>query len=211
LVGLSIATSTRASSWTSVFYSFMLPIWALFLMPMIVAAFTTLLAQIEYQAHGWDHILALPVARWRIFLAKAFVAVAGVVAMTLLSLIFTIIGATVGSWISGRAIVGVLDIAKLANMTTAMLGSALLFVALQTWVALRFSSFVVSLSFGIGGTMVGLAVAMTGTKQADWFPWVMPMRIVSAAEPFLIAMAGVAGGLIVLGLMIADLSRHTFK
>lgn len=211
LVGLSISASTKASSWSSIFGSFMLPIWALFLMPMIVAAFTTLLAQIEYQARGWDHILALPIARWQIFLAKAVVAVMGVAVMTALSIIFTGFGALVGSWMSGHEIIGALGAGKLASLTISMLASSLLFVALQMWVALRFSSFVVPLSCGIGGTMVALAVAMTGTKQADWFPWVMPMKILAAPDRLPISMVGLAGGIVVLAAMVIDLSRHSFR
>ncbi len=211
LVMLSVATSGRSSAWSSIFNSFMLPIWALFLMPMIVAAFTTLMAQIEYQARGWDHLLALPIRKWQVMAAKALVVLLALAAMTMLALLFTLLGAFLGSVIGGQPLTGPVPLATLIHMTGLMLASALLFVALQTWVAFRFSSFVVSLSFGIGGTMVALAVAMTGTRQADWFPWVLPMKVLSTANPASFAWVGVIGGLITLIVMLVDLSRRSFR
>jgi lantibiotic transport system permease protein len=211
LVMLSTATSEKPAYWSSIFTSFMLPIWGLFLMPMIIAAFTTLMAQIEYQGRGWDHILALPLRRWQIFAAKAVVVITGLVAMTFLAVIFTVLGALLGSEIGGNPIKGTPDCGKLATVTGSMLASALLFVVLQSWVALRYASFVVPLAFGIGGTMVALAVAITGTTQADWFPWVMPMKILTAQNPWEIGLVGAASGMFVLVLMVADLSRRSFR
>lgn len=211
LVMLSVATSDRSSAWSSIFESFMLPIWALFLMPMIVTAFTTLMAQIEYQARGWDHLLALPIRKWQVFAAKALVVLFALVAMTTLALVFTLVGAFLGSLIGGNTLTGQLPLAKLINLSGLMLASAFSFVGLQMWVAFRFSSFVASLSFGIGGTMVALAVAMTGTRQADWFPWVLPMKVLGAADPARFAWLGVAGGLIIFMFMLVDLSRNSFR
>jgi len=211
LVMLSVATAQRPPRWSTIFDSFMLPLWALFLMPMIVAAYTTLVAQIEYQARGWDHLLALPIRKAQIFLAKAAVVILGLVAMTILALLFTGVGAAVGGLISGHSPTGAVPIARLINVTGLLLSSALLSVALQTWIALRSASFVVSLAFGIGGTMVALAVAMTGTQQADWFPWVLPLKALGKADPASFALSGGAGGLIVFALMIADLSRRSFR
>lgn len=211
LVMLSTATSERSSAWSAIFERFMLPIWALFLMPMIVTAFTTLMAQVEYQARGWDHLLALPIRKWQVFAAKALVVLFALAAMTTLALVFTLVGALLGSLIGGSTLTGQFPLAKLLNISGLMLASAFSFVALQTWVAFRFSSFVVSLSFGIGGTMIALAVAMTGTHQADWFPWVLPMKVLSAADPASFAWAGLTGGLSILILMIFDLSRRSFR
>ena len=211
LVTLSVATTDKSSQWASIFNSFMLPLWALFLMPMIVAAFTTLLAQIEYQARGWDHLLSLPIPQWQVFLAKAVVVVIALVGMTLLALIFTWAGAWLGGAIGNHPPTGAIPFERLAVVSAFLLAGALLFVALQTWVAFRFSSFVVSLSFGIGGTMVALAVAMTGTTKADWFPWVLPMKILTVPDPSRIALIGGLGGLVVLIVMIIDLSRRSFR
>jgi len=211
LVMLSVAAADKVPRWSSIFDSFMLPIWAFFLMPMIVAAFATLVAQIEYQARGWDHLLAMPIRKWQIFVAKAVLVVLGLAAMTILALLFTWVGAFVGGIISSLPPTGSIPFTKLINMTGLLLSAALLFVAMQTWVALRFSSFVVPLAFGIGGTLVALAVAMTGTQKADWFPWVLPAKILGTHDPASLALIGGLGGIAVFTLMVIDLSRRSFR
>ena len=80
----------------------MLPLWALFLMPMIVAAFTTLLAQIEFQARGSDRLLSLPNLKWQVFMATTVVIYLALTGMTLLALIFTFVGALLGGLIGGH-------------------------------------------------------------------------------------------------------------
>ena len=71
-------------------------------MPMIVAAFTTLLAQIEFQARGWDHLLSLPNLKWQVFMATTVVIYLVLTGMTLLALISTFVGALLGGLIGGH-------------------------------------------------------------------------------------------------------------
>ena len=83
LAMLGLLSGGRAASWSDSF-RFMLPLWCLFLAPMVIAAFTALAAQIEHNGRGWDHLLALPIARWRIFAAKTAVMFGASLLMTLL-------------------------------------------------------------------------------------------------------------------------------
>lgn len=211
LAALAIATARRSTSWGSILTQFVLPIWALFLLPMIVAAFTTLVAQIEYRGRAWDHLLALPIARWRIFAAKALVVLGVTAAMTLLVVLFALLGAALGGTLSGRAPTGTVPMGRLGMMVAELLAAATFLSALQLWVALRYGNFVVPLAVGIAGTLVALAVAMTGTGQADWFPWVLPFRTLTAPDPMPLAVMGALGGAAVLMVMIVDLSRRSFR
>jgi ABC-2 type transport system permease protein len=211
LAFLSLMTSDRTSSWTSVFNEFLLPIWALFLLPMIVAAFTTLVGQIEHRGRGWDHILALPISRWQVFLAKAIVVLATSCCSTLLALLFTWIGASLGGAFGGHVPVGNIPWQSLTRTMLLLWCGTSLMIVLQLWSALRFASFVVPLSVGIGGTLVALAVAMTHTQQAAWFPWVLPMKIVTSPDPAPFAFLGGFGGLVILVAMIVDLTRRDFR
>jgi ABC-2 type transport system permease protein len=86
-----------------------------------------------------------------------------------------------------------------------------LMIVLQLWSALRFASFVVPLSVGIAGTLVALAVAMTRTQQAAWFPWVLPMKIVTSKDPVPFALVGGIAGVMLLGVMVIDLTRRDFR
>lgn len=211
LAALSLIAADRSPQWASIFTGFVLPIWSLFLLPMVVAAFTTLVGQVEYRAGGWDHLLALPIARWQLFLAKAIVVLAASAMMTLLVLVFTWLGATLGGAVSGHSPAGAVPWAKLAQMVLLLLAGTTMLVVIQLWVALRFASFVMPLVVGIGGTLVAIAVAMTRTEQAAWFPWVLPLKILNAPDPIPFALLGGIGGLVLLALMIGHLSRHSFR
>lgn len=211
LAALSLISADRSPRWASIFTGFVLPIWSLFLLPMVVAAFTTLVGQVEYRARGWDHLLALPIARWRLFLAKAVVVLAATAMMTLLVLLFTWMGASLGGAIGGHAPLGAVPWAKLAWIVSLLMTGATMLVVIQLWVALRFASFVMPLVVGIGGTLVAMAVAMTRTDQAAWFPWVLPLEILNAPDPIPFALFGGIGGLALLALMIGHLSRHSFR
>lgn len=211
LAALSLISTDRAPQWGSIFTGFVLPIWSFFLLPMVVAAFTALVGQIEYRARGWDHLLALPIARWRLFLAKTIVVLAVSAMMTMLVLLFTWVGVSIGGAISGHAPLGTLPWAKLGRTVSLLLAGTTMQIVIQLWVALRFASFVMPLVVGIGGTLVAMAVAMTRTDQAGWFPWVLPLKILTAPDPVRHAILGGIGGLILLIIMICDLSRHDFR
>jgi ABC-2 type transport system permease protein len=91
-----------------------------------------------------------------------------------------------------------------------VLGSGLM-VMLQLWVALRFANFVVPLGFGIGGTLVAISVLVMRTDRADSFPWLLPINAVMKEEPGRFMLLGGVGGLVVLALMVADLSRREMR
>ena len=211
LAALSIISADRSPQWASIYTGFVLPIWTLFLMPMVVAAFTTLVGQVEVRARGWDHLLALPIAKCELFLAKSVVVLASAALMTLLVLLFTWVGASIGGAISGHAPLGSVAWGKLAQRVSLLLAGTTMLIVIQLWVALRFASFVMPLMVGIGGTLVALAVAMTGTDQAAWFPWVLPLKILNAPDPTAFAVFGATGGLVLLGVMIVHLSHHNFR
>lgn len=210
LVMLALLSNDRAASWSEA-YRFALPLWALFLAPMVIAAFTALTAQIEHRGRGWDHLLALPIARWRIFAAKIVVTFVAVALMTMLVLGF----ASLGTWLGGAMGPGVPEEAfpwaKLVWKGALMIASMTTLVAIQLWVALRFANFVVPLVVGIGGTLVALAVMMTRTQQADWFPWVLPFNTLVAPNPERYAMGGLVLGLAILAVMVPVLARHQFR
>lgn len=210
LVMLALLSNDRAASWTDT-YRFALPLWALFLAPMVIAAFTALTAQIEHRGHGWDHLLALPIARWRIFAAKIIVTLAAVVVMTVLVLGFASLGTLLGGMLGPGAPREAFPWAKLIEQGALMSGSMTTLVALQLWVALRFGNFVVPLVVGIGGTLVALAVMITRTQQAEWFPWVLPFNTLVTPTPEQYALAGLVIGLAILAAMVPVMARHQFR
>lgn len=184
-------------------------IWAFFMMPMSITALTALVAHMEHGPRSWDHLRALPVPRWTLYAAKA-VCVLGVVAVMSVAVLALSVGAVVlGGQIKPTvAASGALDLVAYARVFAMMFGSALLMIAIQLWVALRFSSFVPALGVGIGGTF--FSVVATSAKQGVFFPWQMPVNML-ATEAWRVQTAlglGLAGGVLVFAVMLAHLSRR---
>ena len=185
-------------------------IWAFFMLPMTVTALTVLMAQLEHGARSWNHLLALPIARWRHHAAKAAVVVLLVAAMNVaLWLMLPLAGLAVEALKPGQ-LLGAYDWQSSLSLLGRMLGSAILLIGLQLWAALRFRSFVPPLVLGIGGTFV--AVVATGSKQGLWFPWLMPTNMLAAdpARAELALAIGLGGGIVVLLAMTADLARKEY-
>ena len=184
-------------------------IWAFFMLPMSVTALTALVAQMEHGPRAWDHLRALPIARWQIYAAKAICVLALVAAMSLLNLGLTWGAVTLASTIKPvLAPTGLFELGAQTALLGKVLLSATLMIAIQFWIALRFASFVPALAVGIGGTF--FSVVATSAKQGVFFPWQMPINIL-AVEAWRANTALALGGglgLVVLLLAVAHLSRR---
>ena len=182
--------------------------WSFFMLPMAVTALTVLVAQIDHGPKAWNHLLALPIPRWRFYAAKAFVVVSLVAGMSAgLFLLLPLAGAAADAVAAGRQLTGSYPWRNIASLLATMFTGSLLLIAIQLWAALRFRSFVPPLVIGIGGTFV--AVAATASKQGAFFPWLIPTNAL-ATDPQRAAMAiniGLYGGLAVALLMLIDMSR----
>ena len=179
--------------------------WAFAMLPMTVTALSVLMAQMEHGPRTWDHLLALPGARRWLFLSKALVMLALVAAMSGGCSRCCLPARVRRRGPPGRR---ALDVNELATTLARMAAASVLMCVLQLWTALRFRSFVPPLVLGIVGTFV--AVAAASAREGAYFPWLMPLHILST-EPEMQRMAlmiGAAGGLGGLLVMLADLSRR---
>lgn len=184
-------------------------VWAYFMLPMSVTALTALVAHMEHGPRAWDHLRALPVPRWRIYAAKAICVVGIVVAMTGLNMLLTWGALTAAGAVKPAvAPTGTPDLARLALLNLKVVAAATLLIAIQLWTALRFASFVPALALGIGGTF--FSVVATSAKQGVFFPWQMPVNMLSK-EAWRVETALALGGglgLVMLIAAIAHLSRR---
>ena len=186
-------------------------LWSFFMLPMTVTALTVLVAQMEHGPRFWNHLLSLPVPRWRIFTAKAAVVLLLVGAMTAaLAVLIPLAGRVAEALAGGTQLTGAYDSKAHVLLLARMFEGSLLLVAIQLWAALRFRSFVQPLVIGIGGTFV--AVVATGSRQGAYFPWLIPTNALASdpARGEMAIMIGLWGGILVLLLMLADLNRKTF-
>lgn len=215
LVGLLCLLGTLSgdgpASWRNIMGMMTLPVWAFFLLPMTTTAFTALVGQTEYRTRAWDHLLALPIPRWAVYLTKAVAVMTTVALMTALVFVFAWLGSLLGGALSGRMPTGELPWGRIGRGVAAITGAAGLMVMLQLWVALRFANFVIPLGFGIGGTLVAISAMVTRSHDADWFPWLLPVNAVVKDEPTPFLLLGGLGGLAVLLLMVVDLSRREMR
>lgn len=197
--------------WSTLFHDLILPLWALFLLPMSLAAFSTLVGQIEYRNRGWDHFLTLPIPRWQIFLAKALLVVASAYLMTVLVIPMVVLGGLTSTSVFETSIGGELPGAQLVETMLELATSASAMAVLQTWAALRFPSFVAPIALGMSGTLVNLAATIARTNKADWIPWMMPVRVAQDVHSSHYAAVGAAIACASLVMMLGSLDQHKFK
>tara|TARA_R110002124_G_scaffold91796_3_gene233465 strand:- start:449 stop:1174 length:726 start_codon:yes stop_codon:yes gene_type:complete len=184
-------------------------VWAFFMLPMSVTALTALVAHMEHGPRSWDHLRALPLPRWQIYAAKAVCVLGLVAVMSLLNLVLTVGAVSVAAAIKpALAPTGQLDVSGSLVLWGKVWLAGLLLVALQFWTALRFASFVPALVLGIGGTF--FSVVATAAKQGVFFPWQMPVNMLSTEAWRVNTALGLGGGLglLVLILAVAHLGRR---
>ena len=123
--------------------------WAFAMLPMTVTALSVLMAQMEHGPRTWDHVLAIPGGRRRIFLAKALVMMALVAIMSVFVGAMLIAGSEIMAAV--KPVTGQLDHTALAVTLSKMFLASGLMCVLQLWTALAFRSFVPPLVLGIDG------------------------------------------------------------
>lgn len=180
--------------------------WAFAMLPMTVTALSVLMAQMEHGPRTWDHVLAIPGARRRIFLAKMLVM------MSLVGMMSVLVGLTLvgGAEVLGalKPVTNAVDRAALATTLLKMFAASGLMCVIQLWTALAFRSFVPPLLLGIMGTFVSVAAA--SAREGAYFPWLMPLHILSVEPAMQLAALeiGALGGLAGLALMLFHLQRR---
>lgn len=203
--GLSLSRSTgarflsgQATPWDGMM-GIVLTLWCLVGLPLFVALVTALLAGLEHREHVWRRLFALPIPRWTIYMAKLLV---GCGLLCLSSCVLTVGVALEGVLIHtlrpdlGLTLPIPWDLVLLRTLS--LTGASLLLLAVQTWVAIRWRSFVVALGLGIGGTVATAVLKnVVGSSSpfapvASFLPWSQPY--VAVAQPqeivFFVAILG---------------------
>jgi len=127
-------------------------LWCFFIMPMTIVALSILLSGVEHGPRAWDHILALPVRRWRIFAAKAAVMMLLIGLMGVMLLIeLRVTGMAVAAFAPDKAFVGEFPWLQGLKLTAQTWAASLCMGIIQLWVAIRFRSFVAPCRWGWRG------------------------------------------------------------
>lgn len=205
-------------AWVDV-WSNMLGVWTMLLFPFAAVAFLAFAAQVEHRSRGWEHLLSLPAPKPLMFAAKSIVAILGVLSLNLLFVLFLLLGGWLGGLLSPAGqFSGPLGLDRALPLLGLGAGAALLMIAIQLWVSLRFSHFIAPIVLGVGGCATALtALVFQQADEARFIPWGLPFRARLAetqgnhAEAELLLTFGLIGGGVVLSAMIIDLSRREMR
>lgn len=168
-------------------------IWGFLLLPLTATALTALLAQIEHGPRAWSAVLAFPCPKWKVFAAKATLAV-GLMATISVLLWCAILssGLLSGALRPDAMPTGALPAGLLADVLARMWLAGLLVVAIQFVISMAVANFAAPVIAGIGGTF--FAVAATSAKAGIYFPWLLPVNVLST-EPGRASLAVLIGGI----------------
>lgn len=212
LVGIftfaNVIRAERAIGWSE-WLSGAMTIWAFFLLPLSVTALCVLLASVEHAGRTWDHLRALASPRWTLYAAKAGVATVLTFVMSGAALALTAGAVALGAQFNPAATpTEDLAVISMAADVVRLSAAASFLIALQLWIALRFSSFVPALVAGIAGTF--FAVVAPDAELGAVSPWQLPLRTLSpdAHEAQSALILAVVAGALAAPAMITHLSRR---
>jgi hypothetical protein len=184
-------------------------LWGLLMLPLFVTLQTALLAGLEHGNDQWKHLLALPVPRSVHYLGKLTIVVGMVVTAYILLLILTVPAGWVLMLTAPQiGIMGMPHLGDLIAPVAASCGASLLFVVVQTWIALRWRSFTLAVSVGIVASVAGFIIGQS--HYGRFYPWTLPIQAFAkdgtyAGEALAL---GLAGGLLVAVFGLIDFLRR---
>lgn len=163
-----------------------------------LAILASMAAGIEHQTNAWKQTLALPVPKAAVFAAKALLNVLLLfVSSTLLLLMTLALGAALGYDL------GDIPLRDLLQTLYYPYAAALPFMVLQVWLSVTLANQAVPLTVGI----IGMIVAMFGSRFDDWVPYKWPHLLNAAGEPVYSVLAGIALGLVLLLAAMTQFAR----
>jgi hypothetical protein len=186
--------------------------WALLMLPLFITLQTALLASLEHRSEQWKYLYALPVPRWVVVAAKQAVGAALMCLSHLMLICFTLLGGWL-LWLLRPGLgfhVAIPWIQLLKPVVTAYLASWLI-LAIHTWVALRWRSFVVASAAGIVLTVAGVIVV--NSEWGSFYPWALAGLIVNGLNkgetlPLLEFLLGSLGGVVAALVGGWEVTRH---
>jgi ABC-2 type transport system permease protein len=175
----SMLLNQRTELWLSL-SRMMLIFWAILMLPLYVTLETSLVAAVDHADNHWKVLLTRPVPRWTFYAVKLFV----VVIMTVASMVILLGGIVAAGFVLPKLqpdlrFARAIPITQIAGRSAQVFGLALLLVAIQHWVSLRWRSFTVAIGVGIVGMVIGYGMLLTARGGSPGFalycPWSFPM------------------------------------
>jgi hypothetical protein len=173
------------NKWT-VLASLTLRVWVMLMMPLYITLETALVAGLDHSENQWKSLLARPMPRWTLYVAKLMVVMAMTAMSTLVLLCGILIDGAILARVQSEVVFGFpIPWTAIFRDGGQVLGLAFLALTIQHWVSLRWRSFSVAIGAGIMAMVVGIFAAALGQQTGGWFeyiPWALPM-LVLARQP----------------------------
>lgn len=205
-----------ANKWT-VLASLTLRVWAVLMMPLYITLETALVAGLDHSENQWKSLLARPVPRWTLYVAKLIVVMAMTAAGTLVLLCGILIDGAILGRVQSEVVFGFpVPWAAIFRDGAEVVGLAFPALTIQHWVSLRWRSLSVAIGAGIVAMVAGCFAVAAAQQDGGWpqyFPWALPM-LVLARRPHHIGAAlsiGAALGLVVAAGGCLDFCRREVK
>jgi hypothetical protein len=161
-----------------------LQLWTVLIMPLFITLATALMAGLEHQENHWKNLIALPVPRWTIYVAKLIV-VTCMVGMTgfLIACGLLISGVVLGSVEKQLQFPAPIPWVAIFRAVGAATGLTFLSVTIQHWFSLRLKSFTLPVWAGIFLVFMNFVIvgAAKGDSWSQYYPWALPVRALQPA------------------------------
>jgi hypothetical protein len=188
-----------ANEWTTLERRILTP-WVFLMMPLYITLEAALIAGLDHSENQWKSLLARPVPRWTLYVAKLVVVAAMTVIGTLVLLGGILMDGAILPRVQSELIFGFpVPWATIFREGVQVLGLVFFALTIQHLVSMRWRSFPVAIGTGIVAMVMGFFAAGVGQQFGGWFqyfPWALPM-LVLARRPQNVEMAlwisGVAG------------------
>jgi hypothetical protein len=172
-----------------------LGVWAVFMMPLLITLETALLNGIDHGEKNWKHLFALPIPRHAVYLAKLIVTQNMIAVSTLfLTVISILVGFLVMRLRPDMANAGAPPYGWMFKHAVMIWLASGVIIAIHTWVSIRWAGFALALGTGIGGVFFALFAA--SARLGKYYPWLLPVNILSQDRLAMALWLGALGGLV---------------
>jgi hypothetical protein len=169
-----------SNEWTEL-ANLTLRVWGLLMMPLYITLETALVAGLDHSDNQWKSLLARPVPRWTLYVAKLMVVMAMTATSTLVLLCGILIDGAILPRLQSELVFGFpVPWAAIFRDGSQVMGLAFLALTIQHWVSLRWRSFSVAIGTGIVAMVVGCFAVAAAQQDGGWpqyFPWALPMLV----------------------------------
>lgn len=176
-------------------------LWTMLMLPLFITLETALLANLEHANGQWKHLFALPVCRGAVYAAKQLAAFV-LIGLSMAALYVYLVGSglVLRLVVPGLGLEAPVPWLALARIVGLAFVASWLILAIHTWIALRWHSFVVASAVGIVAMIVAVFVFRSDTWNV-WYPWTLPGLVSNSLEEGLLPLRelllGGLGGLAV--------------